>query len=412
MKLKRLPEDFRVEELTGFKPGSGSYALYRLTKRSLGTPEAIESLLRRWNLPRPAVSFGGLKDRHAVTVQYVTVKGGPRRGLHEKLLDLEYVGQSSRPFTPQDIAGNRFQIVMRDLTDPEVAQATRAIDRLATDGLPNYFDDQRFGSLGESGEFIARSWCLGDYERTVWLALADPNSHDRPDEREQKRLVREHWGDWLKCKEVLERSNRRSIITFLCDHPTNFRGAVARMRVDLRGLYLSAFQSAVWNRILAAWLRGHCRPEQLADVPLKLGPVPFVVALDPGQRAALQDTLLPLPSARAKLEPGPVADVVATVLGELGVELREMRVKYPRDSFFSKGERAAVIVPRGLQQTLQPDELYVGRQKLLLSFDLPRGCYATILVKRLTECEPGSGREPVEWDTNDDDGRDDETSES
>src|SRR5436190_7872134 len=103
MKLRRLPEDFAVEELADVSPGGGEFALYRLTKRSLGTPEAIEAVLRRWKLPRASVSYGGLKDRHAITRQYVTIRRGPRRGLQQEHLQLDYLGQSGQPFTPHEI---------------------------------------------------------------------------------------------------------------------------------------------------------------------------------------------------------------------------------------------------------------------------------------------------------------------
>ena len=384
MKLKRLPEDFQVDELADVPTIGGPFALYRLTKRSQGTPEAIDEILRRWKLPRQRVSYGGLKDRHALTTQYVTIKHGPPRTLREKSLTLEHLGFVPRPFEPKDIAGNRFHIVMRDLTEPEMQQALTALDEARVDGIPNYFDDQRFGSVGFSGEFVARPWCLGDYERTLWLALADANPHDRPDEREQKRILRDQWGDWKACKAALERSHRRSIVTYLVDKPTDFRGAVARLRVDLRSLYLAAFQSSLWNRVLAAWVRQVCRPDQLTDVDLKLGSIPFFGALVAEQRQQLHELELPLPSARLKLEPGPVADVVERVLAESGLELRQVRVKYPRDSFFSKGWRTAIVVPRGISHELAGDELYAGRQKLTLGFDLPRGAYATMLVKRLT----------------------------
>jgi tRNA pseudouridine13 synthase len=63
-------------------------------------------------------------------------------------------------------------------------------------------------------------------------------------------------------------------------------------------------------------------------------------------------------------------------------------VKFPRDSFFSAGSRAAVFRPQSLVHTTGPDELArVGssRNKLTLRFDLPPGSYATILIKRVTE---------------------------
>src|SRR5205823_4102134 len=115
MKLKRLPEDFQVEELADVEPEGGEFALYRLTKRSVGTLEAVAAIARRWRVPRRTISFGGLKDRHAITTQYLTILRGPRRGLRETQFQLNFLGQTAREFTPQDIRANRFQVVLRDL---------------------------------------------------------------------------------------------------------------------------------------------------------------------------------------------------------------------------------------------------------------------------------------------------------
>lgn len=386
MKLKCLPEDFQVVELTDRWPnGRGPFALYRLIKRALGTPEAIDAALHRWNLSRSQVSYGGLKDKHAVTEQYVTIRNGPRRDLVQTNVEFQYLGNTDRPFEPTDIAGNRFILVMRDMTEAAARRAERTLQQVEVDGVPNYFDDQRFGSLGESREFIAAPWCRGDYERALWLGLAEANEHDRPDDRREKELIRDQWGDWLALKAALPKCSRRSIVTYLCDHPTDFRRALALMRIDLRGMWLSAFQSAVWNRLLAESIQDVCRPEQLYVVDFGERPAPFYLALDESQRRELINLDLPLPSGRLKLQSGPLYDRLHRVLAEFGLLPREMRVKYPRDSFFSKGDRAAVYVPAQLEYQTEPDEVYVGRQKLSLAFDLPRGSYATILIKRLSE---------------------------
>jgi tRNA pseudouridine13 synthase len=83
VKQKSLPEDFQVDELADLPPQGGLYALYRLTKRGLGTPDVIDATLRRWKIARSQVSFGGLKDRHAATGQWVTISNGPRRDLKQ-----------------------------------------------------------------------------------------------------------------------------------------------------------------------------------------------------------------------------------------------------------------------------------------------------------------------------------------
>jgi tRNA pseudouridine13 synthase len=393
LKIKRLPEDFQVEELTAFPANGGSYALYRLKKRSLGTPEAIDEIARRWKIPRHRISYGGLKDKHAVTTQFVTVQNGPRRNLAEQGFELQYRAQAEKPFTPHEISANRFAIVLRDLSEAALARSLEALPQMRVEGLANYFDDQRFGSVGESGEFIAQAWCTGNYERALWLALADPHPDDRTDERRQKEILRELWGKWRECKAALDRSHRRSIVTYLADKPPDrpdYRGAFARLKVDLRGLYLAAFQSCIWNRMLARFLRREAPAEQLAGVCLQLGPVPFFHGLNAELAARFQNTVLPLPSARLHLnhenpDDAPTLKLISEALGEFGLELRQLRVKYPRDSFFSKGLRAVAVAVPNLESHAADDDLYPGRKKLSLRFDLPRGSYATILVKRLTE---------------------------
>ena len=385
MKLKSLPEDFEVEELSDFPMDGGPFAVYLLTKRSLGTPEAITAISSRWNFPRRVIGYGGLKDKHAITRQWVTIQRGPRRDFREESLSLTYQGQANRPFGPQDIVANRFHIVLRNLTEEAVQQILSVREPLANFGIPNFYDDQRFGSLGESGEFIGRPWCLGNYERALWLAIAEPNSHDRPNDRDEKEIIRRLWGDWVACKNTLRKSSSRSIITYLVDHPERFREAFALQRQDMRSLWLAAYQSDLWNRCLAATLNESIDASRLFSVQLATAQVPFFTDLNDVEVKNLSELSLPLPSARLHLDAGPLLDLYEKVLGEQGLSLRELRVKYPRDSFFSKGERLAIVKPGNLKMTRTgEDDLNTGRHRMALEFVLPRGSYATILIKRLT----------------------------
>src|SRR5262249_50323764 len=113
MKLKCQPEDFQVEELTEARPGpSGRYTFYRLTTRDLGTMEAVEGICRRWNLSGRQVSYAGLKDRHASTIQYLTIADGPSRDLRAPQFDLEPIGRLTQPYTSRQLMGNRFALVL------------------------------------------------------------------------------------------------------------------------------------------------------------------------------------------------------------------------------------------------------------------------------------------------------------
>ena len=391
MKLKRIPEDFQVDELSQVTSTSGPFALYQLTKQSIGTLEVINSVVDRWKIPRRRISYGGLKDKHALTTQFITVHHGPKKPLAQRSFELEYLGQVSRAFVPADIDGNRFTITLRDMTVEEVERAETAAVDVRCDGVPNYFDDQRFGSLGSSGEWIAKPWCLGDWERTLWLALADPHRDDRSDDKKQKAILRDHWGRWCECKQALSRSHRRSIVTFLADKEAagkliDFRGAFCNLNIDLRGLYLSAFQSALWNRMLTRRLKENAAPTSVIPFELKSGPACFVSAFSSSSdsEAVPLEEEFPLPSARGKLEEGPTLDLLNAVVAEEGLEKRQLRVKYPRDSFFSKSSRKTIIAVPDLEFEFSDDDLYPKHKKVRLTFDLPRGSYATILIKRLT----------------------------
>lgn len=382
MKIKSQPEDFAVEELTHFEPSTGPFAFYVLEKRWLGTPEAIARLCERWKVERRNIAYGGLKDFHGVTRQYLTIFRGPKDVYEDDRCRAEYLGQAPRAYGPADIAANRFEVVARDLSATEAAKLPQALDDVARDGLPNYFDEQRFGSLGESGEFVAKPWCLGNYERALWLALAEYNSHDQPRDKQEKAIIQARWGDWKTCKAELPKSSRRSIITFLDDRPGDFKGAFARMNVDLRGLYISAFQSDVWNRAAAILIERYTSPEDRFDAPLFPRPLPFYRRLDDRGREMLELSL-PLPSQRLKLPPGELNELFAQALQPHEMELKRMGIRYPRDTFFAKAERPLVLEPQGVEHSVANDEFHAYKKAATLAFELPRGAYATLFMKRL-----------------------------
>jgi tRNA pseudouridine13 synthase len=386
MKVKQQPEDFQVEELTEVVPDpDGAFALYRLRKRGWSTPEALSVLRRRWKIEPRRVSYGGLKDRHAVTVQYLTIFRGPHRNFDHQGITVHYLGQIARNFVSTDIRANRFLVTVRALTTADSQSARQALDELRSDGVPNYFDDQRFGSVEVGGEFIGRLLVLGRFEDALRQALTAPYEYDRGEQKREKDLIRNLWGDWTTLQASLQRGQNRTVVDYLKFRPDDFRGAFVRLNPELRTLYLSAYQSHLWNRMLARWIEERLSPEQILHAEVKLGTLLLWRHLKNEQRRELAELALPLPSARLHLPEDDVhLRLASAILAEEGLELRQMQVKGVRELFFSKGERAALCLPTALTAEEGDDELNPGRGKLTLSFDLPRGSYATLVVKRIT----------------------------
>ncbi|MCE9565118.1 MAG: tRNA pseudouridine(13) synthase TruD [Planctomycetes bacterium] len=386
MKLKQQPEDFRVEELTAATGGdSGEFAFYRLDKTGWTTPDALSAIRRRWQIDFRRMGYGGLKDRHAVTSQFLTIFRGPKRNLSHERITLTHLGQRTEPYSAHDITANRFTVTLRAMSDIAVSVAATALTEVERCGVPNYFDDQRFGSVDDATAFVAKEMVLGRFEEALKLALMAPYEFDRREAKREKATLKAHWGDWPVLKAKLPRGHARSLVDYLVSHPTDFKGAVARLKPELQGLYLSAYQSYLWNRMLAAWLTHTLGAENLASVELKLGKVPVPVRVPEEKRAEWESLALPLPSSR--LKPGPDdawAGIVEEVMKAEGLPLAELRIRGMEKPFFSKGDRLGCVRSTNIGHTNEPDDVNPGKRKLTLKFDLPRGCYATMIVKRVT----------------------------
>jgi tRNA pseudouridine13 synthase len=152
--LRQERDDFVVRELPLYLPeGSGSHTYVRVEKVGLTTRDLVMALVAE-GIPERSIGVAGLKDKHARTEQWLSV---PRRfeGAVDVLESLDGVAvlEVSRHRNKLGIGhlrGNRFGIVVRGVTADaaERAEAVRAV--LAVQGVPNYFGPQRFGRFGRN----------------------------------------------------------------------------------------------------------------------------------------------------------------------------------------------------------------------------------------------------------------------
>ncbi|MFM7927199.1 MAG: tRNA pseudouridine(13) synthase TruD, partial [Pirellula sp.] len=294
--------------------------------------------------------------------------------------------QIPRPFHAKDIQANRFEIRLRNIAASDRDQLDRNADWLGRFGAINYFDDQRFGSIGQSGELIGVHWCKLNYERALYIAMAEQNPHDRPREKEQKEILRTYWGQWEKCKAMLDRSHRRSIVTYLLDHPVDFKRALALVRHDLRSIYIAALQSWVWNRWVSKLIERFNDQATSRYLPSKSGPLALPeLATEARQQQWKSDwnIQLPLPSARQHHWPDGTLEALETVVADLGLTVRELRLKFPRDTFFSRGQRDVLLFAKDFRAKWENSESKQNQSDWVLGFELPRGAYATMIIRQL-----------------------------
>jgi tRNA pseudouridine13 synthase len=153
-RIKGQPEDFEVEEVPAYEPsGNGDFLYLWIEKRGMGAEYFARQIAKRLAIAPGDVGTAGLKDRHAVTRQMVSVPAAVEARLSQLDGDgirLLRIGRHSNKLRPGHLRGNRFRILVRDV-DPSASERIEPIvARLRSEGLPNYFGPQRFGKDGET----------------------------------------------------------------------------------------------------------------------------------------------------------------------------------------------------------------------------------------------------------------------
>jgi tRNA pseudouridine13 synthase len=153
-RIKQQPEDFEVEELPAYEPcGSGDFLYLWIEKKSLGAEYFVRQIARRLDIPPGEVGTAGLKDRHAVTRQMVSVPAAVESCLVRLSGDgitVLRVSRHGNKLKPGHLHGNRFRILIRH-PDPAAEQRLPSLlEQLRRNGLPNYYGPQRFGRNGET----------------------------------------------------------------------------------------------------------------------------------------------------------------------------------------------------------------------------------------------------------------------
>ena len=163
--IRSVPEDFRVSEQLGFVPdGQGEHVFLYIEKRGLNTADLVQRVSLLAGIHPRDIGFSGLKDRNAVTRQWLSVRmaGKPepdwqRLQVNDEVFVLE-CQRHSRKLKRGVHRSNGFALRLRDVQG-DTEGVVSALERIRDRGVPNSFGEQRFGRDG--GTLLqAQAWML------------------------------------------------------------------------------------------------------------------------------------------------------------------------------------------------------------------------------------------------------------
>ena len=215
--IKQKPEDFVVDEISNIKPSNnGSYSYFKLKKTGFTTQYALQILSDKIKKPLKYFGFAGNKDKEAITTQNISIHYGSKniekfefKGLH-----LEYLGSGNQPISLGDLEGNKFNITLRNLTIKDIEKLQKTKSSFLS---PNYFGPQRFSAVNH---LIGKSIIKKEFSQAVKLILE------------------------------FDKGNRNIITQHLENNKNDFIGAIRLIPLRTRKIYVHAYQSLLFNKIL------------------------------------------------------------------------------------------------------------------------------------------------------------------
>lgn len=162
-KIKSKAEHFQVNEILGYEfAGSGEHLMVRIRKSGENTSFVANELAKACGVKSKDVSWAGLKDRHAVTEQWLSVHlpKGETPDFSEFLaqypsIEILETTRHNKKLRPGELAGNHFTVTLSEVSDVE--DVLKRLESISQTGVPNYFGSQRFGNQGNNLD-EARRW--------------------------------------------------------------------------------------------------------------------------------------------------------------------------------------------------------------------------------------------------------------
>ncbi|MGE0793428.1 MAG: tRNA pseudouridine(13) synthase TruD [Candidatus Woesearchaeota archaeon] len=359
MKYRQKPEHFIVEEIAEHKLlNEGAYKLYSLKKENEETFVCLNNFCRENNIPRKEIGIAGIKDTHALTTQYVSIPS--KYSFNNK--QFKFLGFVEKPIKLGDLIGNKFIITVNEVSEDELKKMNEQVKTISN-GVINYFDSQRFGSVIDK-KFIAKFLIQKDYESAVKQYLTSYSEFESQRIKAEKNLIKKHWKNF-DCNLKI---NEYRLIINEYKKTKKWIFAYKRISPQLREMFISSYQSYLWNECVKELIT-----KEFFEITYSVGTLKFLknkIEL-PDVFATISNKMIPKEYEK---------NIINKVLLKENLELKDFNIRQT-GNFFKSNDRKIIFVPKNFK--INKIEKIDKKYCVVVEFELPKGSYATMVLKKL-----------------------------
>ena len=381
MKIKQVPEDFQVKEISAVPKlvKGGQYTYFILRKKNYTTTRALTTIAKAARVSRKRFNFAGTKDKRAVTEQLICAWKVPPAQLKKvklKDLSIKVIGQGEEKVNLGYLLGNEFKIKVKDLSKKDVEKVKANLDLIKRIGFPNYFGEQRFsgGRTSAIGLEILKGYIKG----AVLYFLTYPGADESEEVKKARNFAKKNIGDWSEILAQMPRSLslEKSVLNHLVQYQNDFAGALRALHKKIRMLFVHAIQSFIFNLALSALIKKRCKKyKEFKFLDKKLA-IPLEKIKLPRE--------LPIVGFNSKLGKDVFSIEIKKLLAKDNLTLANFHCTRMPELASAGTTRKTFVKPAQIKISKPAkDELNKGKLKVTLSFGLEKSAYATVLLKAL-----------------------------
>ncbi len=366
---KSFEEREERKELIIPEKNGKEHLILELEKINTETNKAIALLSRGLSISKNRIGYAGLKDKRAITCQRISVFEPVKekvKGFGVRGLEIRNPRWGER-IELGDLKGNYFTIILRNISEEkkEIKSIVEKFFLEAEKGLPNFFGKQRFGGKREITHRVGKLLVKERFEEAVMLYLTETFEEEKKDIKEARINLGKTRDFGRALKEFPKECRTEiAILNKLVKNENDFVGAFNELPKKTRYLFVHAYQSHIFNRILE---------ERIKEF---------------GEKALEKSVLGLLPGFESTFSEGKMGEIEKKVLAEEGISFEEFKIRTQSDLSSKGSEKEIGLYPkRFLLHDVFEDEFNEGKRAVKISFYLEKGNYATTVLRELLKEE-------------------------
>jgi tRNA pseudouridine13 synthase len=399
-KIRTQYEDFYVEEIPETIPsGEGPNTWIWIEKTGRNTLDVVLDMARDLHLSRKRMGFAGMKDKKAVTRQWLCISNFEPEQIEEikdqfHNVEMLKITRNQKKLRIGQLIGNKFRLLIRDVENPDYAaeEALEVLKILETVGTPNYYGWQRFGKPRSNTHLVGKALVENDLEKTVGAYIGNPH----PEEAEWIKEAREAYDqgeleksyelmptgmryERMMLRELLKEQKKKEVLD-----DKSYRRAILSLPKPLSRMFVHAYQSYLFNKAVSE--RVKMGINQFIDGDIVIDPEEHLIHDTAPEK--LQEMIenfqahptAPLYGSKVPLAGGKVGEMEKRVMEQEKVFLEDFKCpKMPK--LGSHGLR------RAIRFKIWDVSAIATEEGVLTEFSIPKGCYATAVLREIMKNE-------------------------